>query len=430
MWDFFKSFIKRIIIWLTSVDLPLLIGTIFFKIRQRKNKEINLAHIKSVLVIKLDQIGDMICITPFLRELRHSVPHAWITLIVKRSTYDLVEYCPYCNEILMYDCSINDIIIKSLKGSGLLWNFLHLYWMRSFWRALLFANKYLRKRNFDLAIVPRWGEDSYHASFISYFSSASVRIAYSEHVRDIKKSINYGFDRLMTHVLRNDGPRHLVELTLDMVRYIEGEVHNTHLEIWLKKEDEVFADDILKKNQLNCENLLVSIAPGASELKRRWPVSNFIELGKWIVHEYNASILIIGGPGEEIVGQQLQVNLNNNSVNLVGTLSICQSAAMIKRTSLFIGNDSGLMHIAAALGVPVLGISCHPKRGSTASTHSPLYCAPWGNGLFIQPAIPREPCVEECGAKEPHCISHVTIDETKDAVRHFLERQEISKKAL
>lgn len=425
MWSRIKFLIKRLVILLTPVQVTLIIGRVFLNITGRKNSEINLSGIKSVLVLKLDHIGDMVCTTPFLRELRRNLPNAWITLIVKPANYNLMEDCPYINEVLIYDWSITGFFAKLLRNKGVLWPFWQVLCVRNFWPGLRFARQYLKKRNFDLAIIPRWGEDFCHGSFIAYFSGAPLRIAYSEHVTAIKNVTNHGFDHLMTHVLDNNAPKHLVELSLDIIRFVNGKINDSHLELWLKKEDDVFADNVLKENGRESARLLISVAPGAGEPKRRWPISGFIELLIWLQSEYDAGIFIVGGKGEEILGQQLHKRLGDATVNFIGKTSLRHSAALIKRTSLFIGNDSGLMHIAAAIGVPVVGISCHAKSGSIYSTHSPLYCAPWGPGLVVRPDTLLNPCVDECKANRPHCILNISPDELRNAVKKMLQKQRI-----
>src|SRR5438552_1577954 len=100
-----------------------------------------------ILVIKPDEIGDVLLASAFLRELRNTFPKAWICLVVKPSVYNLVEYCPYINELTTYDWR-SPRYLGRLQGS---------------WRAFQFVRRRLRSLRFDMAIIPRWDADFYHA---------------------------------------------------------------------------------------------------------------------------------------------------------------------------------------------------------------------------------------------------------------------------
>jgi len=101
-----KTFLKKILFWPTSPFIAYLLGEPFFwyKGRRLHGSTLDMAGIKRVLVVRLDQIGDVVMTTPFLRELRGNLPNAWITLVVNPSILNLVENCPYVDEVLASDC--------------------------------------------------------------------------------------------------------------------------------------------------------------------------------------------------------------------------------------------------------------------------------------------------------------------------------------
>ena len=122
--------------------------------------------------MRLDEIGDVVMTTPFLRELRRNLPGAWITLAVKPSLFNLVELCPYVNEVLTYEKELQKSVAFAL--------------LRHHWRDIKSAVAFSRKQPYDLAIVPRWDTDYYNASYLAYFSGAPWRIGYSESVTECK----------------------------------------------------------------------------------------------------------------------------------------------------------------------------------------------------------------------------------------------------
>src|SRR5262245_1886523 len=157
---------------------PFLYGSINIKA-----SDIVVQDARSILVVRLDTIGDLVLTSPFLRELRRSNPHAWITLVVDARFVNLVELCPVVNEVLTFE---------PRRRFGKLE--LHI-------RALGLARRHLWQRQFDLALLPRWDTDHYHSAFVAYFSGALCRVGYSENVALWKRHYERGLDILFTLIL-------------------------------------------------------------------------------------------------------------------------------------------------------------------------------------------------------------------------------------
>jgi heptosyltransferase-2 len=99
-------------------------------------------------------------------------------------------------------------------------------------------------------------------------------------------------------------------------------------------------------------------------------------------------------------------------VNLAGTTPLPVVAAVIARSVLFVGNDSGPMHLAAAARVPVVEITCHPHSGGLEHRYSPARFGPRpGPAAILQPAVPAAGCGPSCSALEPHCILATSVEE-------------------
>lgn len=372
----------------------------------RPNVDINdLSQLKRVLIVRLDEIGDVVLTTPFLRELRRNLPDAWITLVVKPAVYNLVELCPYVNEVLTYDWRVGGRFPN----------------LRLHWRALKLAFRNLWKKKFDLAILPRWDADYYHATFLTYFSGASKRVGFSEKVIENKRRRNRDFDRLFTHVLNDNALKHEVNHNLDLIRFLGGTLRNDALESWLSSEDEYFADNFLKSHGIQNDNLLIAFGPFSGSPKRMWPISNFNKLGVWLTKKYNTNIILIGGKDVKPLGVKLQCKFGKAVIDAVGKTTLRQTSALLKRCNLFIGNDAGPMHLAAAVGIPVIEVSCHPKRSSKQHPNSPVRFGPWGVSHYIlQPERTQYPCSDACTATQAHCILGITVDQVKDVVKKYL----------
>jgi lipopolysaccharide heptosyltransferase II len=394
--------------WLATPSASRLLLDPCFRLmgRRRGGHRLDLARVKSVLVVRLDEVGDIVLTAPFLRELRRNLPEAWITLVVKPGTYNLVERCPYVNEVLKYNPN-------APPGPHV-----ELHRHRS---ALRFASQHLWPRRFDLAILPRWDIDYYHASFLAYFSGARWRVGYSERVSEHKQQKNAGTDILLTHPLDGCALRHEVERDLEVVRFITGRVQENRLELWLGEEDEEFANGLFRRTRIEREEMIIGFGPaGGSSPLKQWPVSRFIELGRWLQANYRARILVVGGTGEEALSREIEGALGPSTINTVSPCTLRQMAALLKRCHLYVGNDAGPMHLAAAAGVPVVGLfgsSCHHRF------------APWGERhTTLWSELPCSPCLkanhfarcEQCIFDHPRCMWEITLEEVKEAVARQL----------
>ena len=331
-----KAAVRAFLAWLVSPRAALLFGEPFFWLlgQRRMKQKMVLAKISRVLVVKLDEIGDVVLTTPFLRELRRTLPKAWITLVVKPQVHSLVAGCPYVNEVLTYNWNTGGRFPQHLRH----WQTLKLGWKHLWWR------------RFDVAFLPRWAVDRYHGSFVVYFSAARWRIGFSEQVTEQKRRRNRGFDRLLTRVLDDPSLKHEVERNLDLIRLLGGTVRQDRLEIWPDREDTVKVRLALQSYAVHLHDFLVAFGPGAGAMKRQWPLANFVQLGAWLQREYGARIVVVGGPGEEQLAQSLQQQLGDTVIKLVGHMSLPQTGVLLQRCNLYVGNDSAPMHLAAAAG--------------------------------------------------------------------------------
>jgi heptosyltransferase-2 len=399
-----KHWAHQAICWFTSPQLAYFIGEILLY-RHGKNPQINISDIRHILVIRLDEIGDMVLTTPFLRELRRNFSEAWITLVVKPGVFNLIELCPYIDEIFTYDGN----------PAGRLWRIQrHLL----AWRL---ARKYLWHRRFDLAVMPRWGKDSYHAKCLAYFSGARWRVAYAEEADREAGHSEGSPDILLTHPVQNSPYEHSVQKHLDILRFLNLTVCTDALELWTDDADEALADQI--QNQIDAKKILIAMIPGSGKIYKCWPATRFAEIGKWMQKELNAHILLFGGATERSLGEFLEKELANSCTNLIHQTTLRQTTALLKRCKLFIGNDSGPMHMAAAVHLPVLEISMHPRNGDPDHPYSPRRFGPYRTQhIVLQPNQARPPCEKACTANEPHCILNVTVEDVTRGISELYNR--------
>lgn len=404
--DFSKSILKVFF----SPRTTHFIGEIIFTIlgMRNKKKKLNISESKRILIIKLDEIGDMALLTPFLRELRRFFPDSHISLLVKPETFNLIELCPQVDKIFTYN---------GLKKK-------RLYKFYRYWAAVKLAYKYLWPLKLDLAIVPRWGEDYYSAGFIAYLSGARERIGYSSKVNPRKSKMNSEIDTLYTHVINDVIIKHEVEYNLNLIKFLGGDIAENRLEIFISKDDDIYVDNLFSINDINHSDLIISIGPsGGNSIYKQWREDNFIELGIWLQKAYNARLFLVGGEGDKILAERIAAQLDKSVINMAGKTTLRQTAALFKKCRLFIGNDTGPMHIAAAMDIPVAALffsSCYHRF------------RPWGEKAFvIKPSITCHPCLksdhpDRCGIcvfDKPKCVQYISVQEVKNVVEKMLQEK-------
>ncbi|MBS0150594.1 MAG: glycosyltransferase family 9 protein [Nitrospira sp.] len=375
---------------------------------RRKGRVIDLKAADRVLVIRLDDIGDLVLSTPFLRELRRMLPQAKISLVVKPSVAELAVGCPFINEIVVYDPG----------PLGYTPTFERIQ------RAVRFSARHLWFRRFDLAIIPRWDADLYHAAFLAYWSGAAWRVGYSECVVHHKRAMNNGFDSLYSHVLMDSSLKHEVERGLDIIRFFGGTPAHDGLTLWGTDHHEQSVAKMLEDLGISYNTSLIAFGIGAASAARQWPREQYIELGRWLRKEYDARIVIVGGPSDVESAHVVARSLGQYAINVAGIMTWHQLGTLLQSCRLYIGNDSGPMHVAAAAGVPVIEISCHPSNGNPYWSNSPLRFGPWGvPSQVLQPDTAVSPCKEYCTSMEAHCIRRVNLERVQNAVRICVSKQ-------
>ncbi len=364
----------------------------------------DVAHARRILVVRLDKIGDVVLTTAFLRELARSAPRARITVVVSPGMRVVVDGCSGVDEVLTYDA-------RASRYLGPLRNA----------HAAAYAARHLWPRRFDVAIVPRWDVDYYHAAALAYLSGAPMRLGVSERVTPIKARLNRGYDRFYTHLSEDAEARHEVEHGFSLLRRVGATVEAEHLEVQPPPEAVTFAADLFRTHDVAADDLVIAFAPGAGAARRQWPADRLATVAAWVAAQPRARVVLLGGSADARLGADLARAVGAGVIDLVGRASLPQTVAVLRRCALFVGNDSGPMHLAAAAGARVVAVSCHPEGGSALHENAPERFAPWGVPYtIVRPAHAAAPCVDGCEMPHPHCIRGVTVDAVRAAVAEHL----------
>ena len=278
---------------------------------------------KRILIIRTDRIGDVVLTTPMIKAIKDAWPNSYVSMMVAPAVVDILKNNPYLDEIIVYD--------KKNTHRGVLQN-------------LRFILE-LRRKKFDLALVVHTKN---RTNIIAYLSGIKERIGYEQK-----------FGLLLTKKLsdtRPQGLKHESEYCLDLLRALGIEPRDKTLFMSSNKEDDDWAESILKDHGVKTEDLIIAIHPGASSPSRRWPIYRFTEITKVLLKKYKAKIVLLGGAETVSMAGYISDRVQNQTINLVGQISISQLASILKRCTLLISNISGPAHIAVVVGTPVVSI--------------------------------------------------------------------------
>ncbi len=403
--DTFQNFINKLQIE-QNVDLKEFILSMENAFQQSGFRDAcNSGEQQNILVIRLDAIGDNILNSSFLRELRRNYPSAHITLVVNPTVYNLVELCPYVNEILRIDYNQNLII-----------------WFNN---ALKLCNEKLWKRQFDICFNPRWDIDYYNANLLGFLSGAKERIGYSTKVYPNKEQVNAGNDFFLTKMILNpENIIHETDRNLFILKALGLHVQNNKNEVWYNHEDVLSANELLGNN-IEKGRRLITICNGASRMAKVYPHELFLKALKLIADKEDVTFVYVGDEKFVEVGNFLKQSLKDKLINLAGKTSLRVTCAVISKTSMYIGADTCTMHIAATLQIPAIMIlneasDCPKDYRSFYRRFSP-YQTPC---IIVQPPHALKPCCDlnprtGCIANTSHCISQIPPNEIAAAFENL-----------
>lgn len=277
----------------------------------------------------------MLCVVPLLRALRHKFPRAWIELLASPINYDVMRNCRYVNSVVNLDK--RDFLGKGFKG-----------W-RKFWEFV----RRMKDQRFDLAIVPSTVSSSFTSNLLAYLSGARVRIGPAS-LDGVENPSAFFFTNPVHLDWRGLPERHQTLRNLDVVRELQLPDASLQLEITLNKYEKESANVLLNSRLAN-HQFNVFYHPGAGKMPNQWDAARFAEVANRLSAKLAASVTITSGPMDEAPVRQMTEHLNV-SYSVIEGSPIREVAAALSTANLVITNDTGIMHVAAAVGVPVLSL--------------------------------------------------------------------------
>jgi heptosyltransferase II len=290
---------------------------------------------KILVVRQHNQLGDMLCAIPLLRQLKATYPGVWISLVASPVNAGVMVNNRCLDEVILYD-----------KTRYLMHGRLHLLEFGRFVREL-------RARRFDLAIVPGTVSTSFTSDLLAYLSGAPVRVG----VRSLEGRDNaagFLFNVAQDLDWSGDPRRHQTLRNADIMGGMIPPPQDLHCELTLTAEELERGRQWISTRSSGMVKR-VALHPGAGKPPNRWPVEKFAALGQALKSSRGAELFVTEGPMDHEVARLLDSALNE-PVEHIADKGIRDVASILSCMDLVVSNDTGVMHVAAAAGVPVVSL--------------------------------------------------------------------------
>lgn len=284
---------------------------------------------KNILVVRLDNMGDLLMSTPAIRALKESFGSR-ITVLTSSMAAGIAHHIPEIDEIITFN-------VPWVKTNN-----------ASFSHEFLVLAEVLKARNFDATVIfTVFSQNPMPAIMLTYLADITNRLAYC-------RENPY---ELLTHWVPDQEPytfiKHQVERDLDLVRSIGATTSNDFLSLEIPEAWES-AQKILDKNSIDLQKPWLILHPGVSELKRQYPTEKWIEMGRKLTDNFGYQLLLTGSASEKKLTDEIAQGIGTNAFSIAGLLSLDEFICLIDETPLLISVNTGPVHIAAATQTPVI----------------------------------------------------------------------------
>ena len=322
-------------------------------------KPIDKKRIGRILVRSTNWVGDAVMTIPALEAIKKNFPASNLTVLARPWVIPLLENNPGVDQVLPFK-----------KGKGFLSNIVEVIRTASLIRGL----------GFDLAVL---FQNAFEAALLTCLGGIRFRVGYNTDGRRL----------LLSHaIIRDDDilKQHQVEYYLSILRVMGWEAQTRDPRLFIAEKDAKSIQSLLLSKGMGQGDFILGMSPGAIfGPAKRWPPERFAAIGDRAVERWGARVLLMGSKGEKDICMLVNRSMKHSALNLCGMTTLGEAMALIDRCHFFVTNDSGLMHIAAALNVPMVAIF-----GST----DPVTTGPRSkNARIVRHRMDCSPCLKpEC----------------------------------
>ena len=351
----------------------------------------NIKDIRKILVINLGGIGDFLLSTPALRALKKCFPEASIAFMGVSRTCEMARSYAYFDRVIPFTFYDEEKRKFLFTRSFQLFDFL----------------RALRKEKFDITINMR--------TIVSFFGALRMAFVFwtiGSQYRLGRDTEGRGFFLNMKIPESDAGDKLEMDYDLATVELLGADISDRSFDAGLFGQDLGSIALLLEKEGIKTSDRIITVNPGGM-LSHRWPLENFIKVIEDLLKRVSCKIVIMGGAQELGLSTRLKLRLGSNIVDLIGRLSILDSAALLKRSQLLITNDTGPMHMAAILKTPMIAIF----GGGYLTRFDPRKIS--SSTIVLSKNVVCAPCAKaQCASLK--CLKEISPDEVLKAALRLL----------
>ena len=345
---------------------------------------------REILIVRLSAIGDVIHALPAAHSLREAYPEAQITWAVQEKAQDLVIGNSYLDQVIVVPKEDWKANFQDEKRQTI-------HQIRSFFADVRAEN------DFDLVLDLH---GLFKSALTAYLSGADYRVGPA----DGREGSTLAYHR---QIELPDEELHQVERNLQLAAAVGGQAEEPVFDFGISGEEKADIDALLAEYNLN-QSLVVVINPFTTWESKNWPTEKYIQLADKLAAELGVNIVFTGGSTDREAVAELTAEMQERGVNLAGQTNLTELAELYRRAQLFIGGDTGPLHLAAALEVPVVAL-----MGPT----EPATHGPYGTEHeVLQAEVDCLGCWDRRCQREHQCMSQITVEAAVAASRQLLER--------
>ncbi len=366
-----------------------------------------------VLINQTTRMGDMLQTSPLVRQLRLQHPDAHIAVMVRGMGKLIAEHIPDIDEIILYNEDDMFLDLRSQDSERLL----HAYTIAD---GLV---QRLRSGHYDLAF-----NVTHSISSAMLIKMAGIPKVIGAHLSDDWQFVLRG--SWTTYFFTSVFSRDYNDLNLcDISRHFASETPDyRHLVFEVGEAAQQSVDTLFAEHHIHPDDFVACLQLGASENNKRWLEVHFADLAKRLREKYNAKIVLLGVKDEAALGDVFEQHAPGLAIPLYGKTSVPQVAALLQRSRILITNDTGTMHIAAAVDCPITLVSVGHVHYRETGPYGVGHCAiEWRKRTLARADQLDE--AEKRGLIRPEqvmqAVNYTLQDEPEKPVRQIEERPEL-----
>jgi heptosyltransferase-2 len=342
---------------------------------------------EKILIVRFSSLGDIVLATPLIESLKQKFPQSQIFFLTKSQYQDLLKNDPNIFSLIKFD--------PKEKHQGI--------------SGFLKLIRELRTFNFDIVVDLHANLRSF---FIRHLLKTRVKIKYDKRWLTRFLLVHFKFFKVK--------PTHTVDSYLKALKKIDVDSSEKDPKIFLDQESKNFSKDFFIEKKIEKDDIVVGMHPGARWETKRWSEEKFARVCQILNQKPKVKIILFGDQKNQEVIERISPHVEDQKLLKAVNLPLNEFMSLIKRCDCFVTNDSGPMHIASALGVPVVAIF--------GPTHPQLGFSPIGSENIVMTAnVKCSPCSlhgeKKCHKKSRYCMDLIEPEMVTDAVEKILKKK-------